>query len=111
MKTLSVRQPWASLIINGVKDIENRTWATSHRGPLLIQSSAKPMPAEELELVRAFALERGALLPEILPLGGVLGIVTLLDCVRSHSSPWFQGPVGWVLSDPHQLSFTPCKGS
>jgi len=28
MKILSVRQPWASLIVSGVKDVENRTWPT-----------------------------------------------------------------------------------
>ncbi len=27
MKTISIKQPWASLIVHGIKDIENRTWA------------------------------------------------------------------------------------
>jgi ASCH domain len=36
---LSVRQPWAWLIVNGVKDNENRSWRTDHRGPLLIHAS------------------------------------------------------------------------
>ena len=33
MKILSVRQPWAWLIVAGHKDIENRKWRTSYRGP------------------------------------------------------------------------------
>ena len=26
MKAISIKQPWASLIAHGIKDIENRTW-------------------------------------------------------------------------------------
>ena len=41
MKTLSVRQPWAWLIVNGYKNIENRTWYTKHRGRVLIHAGLK----------------------------------------------------------------------
>ena len=40
MKTLSVKQPWASLICSGIKDIENRTWKTKFRGRVLIHAGA-----------------------------------------------------------------------
>jgi hypothetical protein len=36
MKVISIRQPWAELIVRGKKDIENRTWNTCYRGPLAI---------------------------------------------------------------------------
>lgn len=36
MKTIVLRQPWASLVAEGKKTIELRTWSTKHRGPLLI---------------------------------------------------------------------------
>src|SRR6267378_3713180 len=39
MKIISIRQPWASLIVSGVKDVENRTWSTRYRGPVLIHAS------------------------------------------------------------------------
>lgn len=35
---LSVRQPWAWLIIHGYKPIENRQWSTTHRGLILIHA-------------------------------------------------------------------------
>jgi len=38
MIALSVRQPWAWLLLNG-KDIENRDWYTKYRGPLAIHAS------------------------------------------------------------------------
>lgn len=40
MKVLSIRQPWASLIVLGVKRFEIRTWSTEYRGPLLIHASS-----------------------------------------------------------------------
>jgi hypothetical protein len=43
MKTLSVRQPYASLICWGLKKIENRSWDTAYRGKLLIHASGKPL--------------------------------------------------------------------
>ncbi len=36
---LSIRQPWAWLIINGYKDIENRSWPTNYRGTFFIHAS------------------------------------------------------------------------
>ncbi len=45
MKALTVRQPFASLIVDGYKTIENRTWKTDYKGPLAIHAAAsKPDP-------------------------------------------------------------------
>ena len=43
MKTLSICQPYASLICRGIKTIENRSWDSSYRGKLLIHASGKPL--------------------------------------------------------------------
>jgi ASCH domain len=110
MKVIVVRQPWAWLIANGYKDIENRTWKTRYRGPLLIQASANLPPRRELDEGRAFARRRGVRVPEQLEQGGIVGMVQLDDCVTRSRSKWFEGPVGWVLSKPKRLRFTPLKG-
>ncbi|GAB2964159.1 ASCH domain-containing protein [Saccharothrix stipae] len=39
MKTLSIRQPWAWAVAKGYKPVENRSRATTHRGPLAIHAS------------------------------------------------------------------------
>ncbi len=57
MKTLSIRQPWAELILQGRKTIELRTWHTSYRGPLLIHAGAKI----EREACVAYGLDPHAL--------------------------------------------------
>ena len=41
MKVLSVKNPYAYLIVHGIKDVENRSWKTDYRGELLIHCSGK----------------------------------------------------------------------
>lgn len=87
MKALTVRQPWASLIIAGVKDVENRTWRTSYRGRLLIHAGRGRDTCDHE-------------VPDDLPGGVILGSVTLLDCVRDHPSPWsIPASWHWLLGD------------
>ena len=111
---LSVRQPWAWLIVNGYKDIENRTWSTKVRGRILIHAS-KSMTADDYRDCCLFVLDRGIndvliMKPEYLKRGGIVGETTITDCVSSHQSKWFEGPYGFVLSDSKPLPFQECKG-
>ena len=48
MKAITVRQPWAWLLIQGTKDIENRDWPTNVRGQVAIHA-AKGMTRFEYE--------------------------------------------------------------
>lgn len=47
MKALSVRQPWAWLIVNGYKDIENRDWSTQQRGRIWIHTGVHRVTKDE----------------------------------------------------------------
>ena len=38
-RALTVKQPWASLLVAGIKTVENRTWTTKYRGPLAIHAA------------------------------------------------------------------------
>ena len=45
MKPITIKQPWASLIVHGIKDIENRTWPCPDKyigQKILIHASLKP---------------------------------------------------------------------
>jgi hypothetical protein len=110
MKVIVVRQPWAWLIVNGHKDIENRTWRTRYRGALLIQASANLPSKRALEEYRTIAKKRGVTLPDEFETGGIVGIATLNDCVTKSKSKWFEGPVGWQLAKPRRLQFFKLKG-
>ncbi len=55
--------------------------------------------------------EYGVVLPEQFQLGGIIGVVDVVDCVRKHPSKWkFRGSWGWVLENPRRLPFRECKG-
>ncbi len=108
LKIISVRQPWAWLIVQGLKNIENRTWATSYRGPLLIHASQKlDMDVAE---TRDYFRGTGVKVPRSFETGGIVGYVELVDCVTSHPSGWFNGPYGFVLANARPLPFYALKG-
>lgn len=44
VKVLSVKNPFAYLILQGGKDVENRTWTTDYRGRLYIHVSGDTLP-------------------------------------------------------------------
>ena len=100
MKTLTVKQPWAWLIVNGHKDIENRAWRTNIRGPVLIHA-AKTFEHEawryhlRLDPIIADAAEKVDLM--IRQCGHVIGQCIIADCVTESDSPWFFGPYGFRL--------------
>jgi hypothetical protein len=113
---LSIRQPWAWLIVNGHKDIENRDWATPFRGRFLVhagQSMTRPVyEAVVTDLLMADILVS---LPDFESLraqcGGFVGWSTVEDCVRDHPSPWKQpDSYGFVLRDSTPIPFVPWKG-
>ena len=108
--TLSIRQPWAFLIVNGMKDIENRTWDTAYRGPLLIHTGKTPDDAIS-ELV-GHLRDQGYTVPSMgeYDLGGIVGVVNMVEVVTIHRSIWFHGPFGYVLENPRPLPFTPARG-
>ena len=114
MIALSIRQPWASLILKAGKDIENRCWPTKFRGRILVHA-AKGCTRDELEAALDFAEDasgtRYTVDLKTIPRGGIVGSVEIVDCVSASASPWFVGEFGFVLRDPQPLPFTPFKGS
>lgn len=108
LPALSIRQPWAWLIVNGFKDIENRTWNTSYRGTFLVHAS-KTLDTVGIAWVRnKFDIPMPE--PDDFERGGVVGIVQLVDVVTAHDSPWFEGSYGFVLADAHPIPFIPIRG-
>jgi ASCH domain len=120
MIALSIRQPWAWLIVNGYKDVENRTWSTPYRGEFLVHAGLTCTVAqydEAMLFVEQIAPELVARVPalEDLPRGGIVGSAVLLTCVGESASPWFTGGLtvpgfGFVLRKAKPLPFRPWKG-
>ena len=77
MKVLTIKQPWATLIIQGDKRFEFRSWQTKYRGELLIHAG-KGVDKEAVKRLEKY-------LPKKLPFGKILGKVTLVDCIKMSS--------------------------
>jgi hypothetical protein len=89
MKALSIKQPWAQLIIMGAKDIENRSRPTSFRGRFAVHVSLKHANYEDVDVEAIprdlrepvkWAWERNA------SAGRVIGTVELVDCIQDSNS-------------------------
>lgn len=110
MKALSILQPWAWLIVNGHKNIENRKWRTAYRGPVLIHAGKTYGKIDYEADVEHYRRKFGQLPPREEMIGGIVGIATIVDCVSHSESEWFNGPYGFVLRDAKPLPFRPYKG-
>lgn len=106
MKALSIQQPWAWLIANGRKDIENRSWPTKFRGEFLIHAGKK---YDDYFIWPFYTLHRTPLPARDAPamLGGIVGIAEIVDCVTESDSPWFQGKYGFVIRNARPLPYLP----
>src|SRR5579875_2427196 len=92
---LSLKQPWAALLVHGRKTIEVRRWPTARRGRILIHAARVPddrpqawshLPAEWLETAQL--------------LGGIIGAGDLIDCCTYHTLEAFQADQHRHLNDP-----------
>jgi len=124
---LTLMQPWATLVAYGFKEIENRTWYTNHRGPLLITSSALPASQVDSEaaretMARTFApsdWERWNTMEEQAraagvehePHGCLVALVDLVDVVQDSDSIWaLPEHYHWKLAYPRIVDPVPVSG-
>ena len=112
MKVLSLKQPFAELILQGKKKIELRKWNTKFRGEFLIHSSKKP----DKEAMKKFGFKN-------LPCGFIVGKAELINVKKYSSSEEFEkdknlhlaeekwGNFGFILKNIERLKLIPAKGN
>jgi hypothetical protein len=105
VKALSIRQPWAWLIVAGYKDVENRKWATDFKGRIYIHAS-RTLDRDALVYLTSQCMKINQDVRDVVrkqnswTLGAIIGEVEITDCVMRSDSPWFSGPYGFVLKNP-----------
>lgn len=121
MKALSIRQPWAWLIVNGYKTVENRSRSLGdHFDPLLIHASST-MTKQDYEYCVEFLRCNLKLQPvlrhlpsactDVLQLGGIVGKVEVTAIVGNLTAyDWYTGAIGYELKNAKPLPFKACKG-
>lgn len=110
MRALTIKQPWAAIIVDGHKTVELRTLATAYRGPLLVTASASPARCR-------VDLDDGT--TRILPAGCMVCVVDLVDCrpataadsdAACYDISDDDGLFAWVLANPRPVEPLPIKG-
>jgi activating signal cointegrator 1 len=83
-KCLSMHQPWASLLVQGIKRHEGRFWDTQYRGRLWIASTVQEPSEEEIKTVEEQYIKMGRTnFPKFYPKSALLGCVDLVDVMNS----------------------------
>lgn len=99
MKVLSIRNPWAWLVVHGLKDVENRNWSTVFRGRFAVHAG-RAFDYQGYQWVQRKFPEIKMPTPTEFDFMAVIGTVDLVDCVTCCESPWFFGRYGFVLRNP-----------
>jgi hypothetical protein len=121
LHALSIKQPWAALVVGGRKTIEVRRWPTARRGRILIHAARVPDERDEGWKRVPAHLEPLARLK-----GGIIGAVELTECRRyadlaaflgdqemhHNEAAWFEPPVlyGFVFARPVILPYQKFPG-
>ncbi len=119
---LSIKQPWAALLVSGRKTIEIRKWATTIRGKLYIHAARDPDDRPE-----GWAHITDELRPLAELGGGVIGTAELAACIMYRTAKgfaadgtkhlnapnWFVAPrlYGFEFRNPTVIEFFPFKGN
>ena len=110
-KVLSVRQPYASLLVNGIKDVENRSRRTNYRGTVLIHAGVKMHDIMEQLPTKILLYGVGSVESQIIQMaknvvqedlfGCIIGSVEIVNCVdcNGHTSlsEWAEGGCWWWI--------------
>ena len=113
---LSFKQPWASLICIGLKDVDNRTWQTDYRGRLFIVASSSNVLADFeqghihqpiVDEIKRQQKKGNVPMLNTFPQSAVIGYVDLVDCTGEEvESIWSYGSledgnVNWILENAY----------
>ncbi|CAI9118197.1 OLC1v1019731C1 [Oldenlandia corymbosa var. corymbosa] len=118
---LTMHQPWASLLVYGIKRVEGRSWPAPIRGRLWIHAASKVPEQETIKAMEDFYREIYAVdgitdikFPEHYPTSRLLGCVEVVGCVtREELTSWEEVPEGvrlegqtdfcWLCEQPQKL--------
>lgn len=106
MKTLTICQPWASLIAIGAKKIETRSWYTSYRGLLAIHAGRSRQFDDIMFREPFYSALKPFLTPSggiLLPYGEVIAVCRLVNCLEIGFTYIRYGRVYVELSDGSQI--------
>lgn len=121
LKALTLWQPWATLVAQGLKEFETRSWGTYYLGELAIHAAKRPMGKAERGLLQDLGVPG-----LVCPLGAIVAVADLTGCERSEDWPrqgvtasdretmvgdWSHGRFCWRLGDVRPVVVESVKGN
>jgi len=116
MYAITLWQPWATLVAMGIKQYETRYWFTNHTGPLAIHAAGKHSFHSYYMNAAQTAIVAPDLKVEDLPLGAVVGVVEIVNCLEmTHRmimemndtekmvGEWMEGRYAWKFKNIRKL--------
>jgi ASCH domain-containing protein len=106
---LGIQQPWAELILRGVKTLEIRSQPTRQQGTIYLYASKRPSPLD----AAATAARQHEIDVALLPFGVLVGTVNLVDCrlctakdqkAACVPAALLKGHYAWQLTEPRRLA-------
>lgn len=121
MKVLSIKEPYATLIANGVKKIETRSWKTNYRGEIFIHASKKEFNKKSVknqllgELIKDMDMNPGYIICRAKLVDSVYMDQEFIDRIKKNKNEYVCGDYqigryGWILEDIQRIEKIPAKG-
>lgn len=124
VKVITVKQPWAHLIVENIKDVENRTWKTKHRGEIYIHTSKNAFDSWSLNYIKNmdgllyqyiidyFGIKNSKITKHQEQFGSIIGKTNIIDVIDDSNSIWaMKDSSHWILKDSERIDNPiPCNG-
>lgn len=123
IKVLTVKQPWAHLIVDNIKDVENRTWQTKYRGELYIHTSKNSFDFWALDYIKNidnllyqyvvdyFGVRNNKITKHMEQFGSIIGKTNIINILDNSYSVWaMEDSFHWMLKNSSRINPIPCKG-
>ena len=114
LKALSIKQPFAYLILNEFKTLENRNNLKNFKGTFLIHASKqwddtwtdKCGSGVSVSVIK-YGINK---IKDTMRFGGIIGYAEITGFTENPETQWFTGKYGLKIKNPNPLPFTPCPG-
>jgi hypothetical protein len=113
IKAITIKQPWANLIVMGIKDIENRSWVRKNyndvcKNWLLVHSSSKPESKNKLKKVKSSIKDQlNKVDINSFPNSAIIGMMHIHNIGKLSDSVnptlWAEGPNCWYIDSVIQF--------
>ena len=121
MKVISIKEPFATLITNGLKKIETRSWKTNYRGEIFIHASGKSLAKEFLtndyvvDLIKDMDMNYGNIICRCNLVDCIYMDEEFLEYIKQHPTEYNVGEYklgryAWIMEDIEPIHPIPAKG-